>query len=493
MLLAGFIERHGLYEQRQAAVEQMVATLTEHKLRLIRVAWEDQHGIVRSKLYVKDAFLRALKSGIQISTGTYIFDSANAIVYNPFMRGGGFDMPQMTGCPNLFLVPDPHTFCVLPWAEATGFVLCDPYFYSGDPMPLSPRYVYRSVLQNLHARGLEHLVGLEVEWYLTRLEDPMLALEDLGGPGMPATPPKVKAIEHGYQYQQEIPDPEIHRVLGLLADHLLAMGLPLRTMENEWAPGQMEFTFDPLPGLAAADAMLMFRMATKQICRQQGYLASFMCRPGLPGFYSNGWHLHQSLIDLHSGENRFVDERGPVSLLGSQFIAGILAHANAACVFTTPTINGYKRLKPNSLAPDRAAWGLENRGAMIRLQGGPRDPATHIENRVGEPAANPYLYLASQVVAGLDGIDRALDPGPPAEEAYVEDHPPLPTSLMQAVEALQKDPLFADSMGSAFVEFILKMKQSELGRFMAWAEGKDPEEYLTQVTEWEQREYFELY
>ena len=151
-----------------------------------------------------------------------------------------------------------------------------------------------------------------------------------------------------------------------------------------------------------------------------GYFATFMCRPALKGYYSNGWHLHQSLVDAKTGENRFIPagagER--LSPIGRAFLGGLLAHAAAATAFATPTVNGYRRFKPNSLAPDRAGWGYDHRGAMIRVLGGPGDPATRMENRGGEPAANPYLYMASQLVSGRDGIEANRDPGPQDDEPY---------------------------------------------------------------------------
>src|SRR5699024_8626997 len=149
-----------------------------------------------------------------------------------------------------------------------------------------------------------------------------------------------------------------------------------------------------------------FRNTVKQVCKRHGYIGSFMCRPVFPNFVSSGWHLHQSFKDLKTGENVLRDTAGiqPVSEIGQHYIGGILEHAQAASVFTTPTINGFKRLNPNSLAPDRAGWGDDNRGAMLRVIGAPGESNVRFENRIGEPAANPYLYLASQVIAGQHGI-----------------------------------------------------------------------------------------
>jgi glutamine synthetase len=144
-------------------------------------------------------------------------------------------------------------------------------------------------------------------------------------------------------------------------------------------------------------------------------------------------------------------------------------------------VNGYKRFKPFSLAPDRIVWGEDNKGAMVRSVGGPGDPATRLENRSGEPAANPYLYIASQLVSGLDGIDSALEPGLPTDRPYGADADRLPASLMDAVAALRADTAFAERFGSGYVDYFIKLKEAEVQR------------YLAAVTDWEQREYFSLY
>jgi len=151
-------------------------------------------------------------------------------------------------------------------------------------------------------------------------------------------------------------------------------------------------------------------------------------------------------------------------------------------VFTTPTITGYKRFKPYSFAPDRVNWAVENRGAMVRVQGAPGDKSAHIENRMGEPAANPYLYMAANIAAGLDGIRNATTPPAIIEEnPYESESPMLPTSLWEAVEHLEKDSFFRTEFGDPFIDFILMVKKSEIGRF------------LSEVTDWEMREYFEFY
>jgi glutamine synthetase len=150
-------------------------------------------------------------------------------------------------------------------------------------------------------------------------------------------------------------------------------------------------------------------------------------------------------------------------------------------VFSTPTINGYKRYRSYSLAPDRAIWGRDNRGVMIRALGGVNDPATRLENRIGEPAANPYLYMASQILAGLDGVDRNLDPGPSADTPYETEAELLPKSLPEAIDALKQDSFFREKLGAQFVDYYVHIKNAEIERFQA------------EVSDWEHREYFEMF
>lgn len=182
-----------------------------------------------------------------------------------------------------------------------------------------------------------------------------------------------------------------------------------------------------------------------------------------------------------------------LSPLGHNYLGGLIRHAVPATVFATPTVNGFRRFRPNSLAPDRAGWGYDHRGAMLRVLGAPGDPASRIENRSGEPSANPYLFIASQIAAGLDGVDTKADPGPRDDEPYAADRSLLPKSLPAALDALEREPLFRREFGDVFIDYYLKFKRNEAGRFQRWIEegGLQPPDDGT--TEWEQREYFDFF
>ena len=415
MIRQAFIERHGLWsddQRRQAeALKERVRT---EGLRLIRVVWTDAHGYARAKALTVPAFLESLAGGYNINVATTTLDSANARTFSSFTRGGGMGLDEMTGSPNITIVPDPATFRVLPWAPGVGWVLCDEYFNSGARYHFSARHLLRQQLERLQAAGLDYVVGLEVESYLARVAEDHLTDEHIGVPGLRGRPIATRPVEPGYSYHSESNLDLMQPMLSTLAESYEALGLPLRSVENEWGPGQVECTFSAEGALKAADDLVLFRTATRQVCRRMGYFATFMCRPALKGYYSNGWHLHQSLVDAKTGENRFMPTGAGehLSPLGRAFLGGLLAHAAPATAFATPTVNGYRRFKPNSLAPDRVGWGYDHRGAMIRVLGGPGDPATRMENRGGEPAANPYLYMASQLVSGRDGIEANRDPGP---------------------------------------------------------------------------------
>lgn len=488
----GFIRDHGLWTERQETVAKELERSLDD-LRSVRVSWADQHGLVRGKSLPAEVFRNALANGMRANTGPVIMDSGSAIAFNPFVPGGGFDSLAMEGCPDVVCVPDPITFRVLPWSDRTGWVLCDMYFQDGTPFPFSSRRILQQTLAELEARNLDCVVGAELEWHLTRLVDPKLSPTSLGAPGAPGEPPEVESLTAGYQYQSDLNSDLVEPIMSVLYDQLTGAGLPLRTLEDEWGPSQFEFTFEPMGALEAADAVLLFRSAARQIGRRHGYHATFMCRPGLPGFFSSGWHLHQSLTDRVSGANAFAPLEGDEHLtaLGKHYVAGLIEHAREASAFVTPTVNGYKRFQPYSLAPDRAQWGMENRGSMIRVTGGPGDPTTHVENRAGEPGANPYLYIASQLLAGLDGIDRKLDPGEPTDNPYEHDARPLPASLAEAVDELDGSALYRGAMGDDFVDYIIGLKRSEIGRFEAALEGLGEQPPSSEVTEWEHREYFQ--
>jgi glutamine synthetase len=479
-----FVARHNLWSDDQARMAEDVERAIEaNNLELVRFSFADQHGVLRGKTLLADDAIGALRSGVSMTTTLLAKDTSHRSAFPVFAAGGGFGMAEMQGGADFMMVADPATFRVLPWAGNTGWVLCDIYFTNGRPVPFSARALYREALAALAKTGFDFLAGLEVEFHLFRIENPRLAPADATWP--PAAP-EVSLLTQGYQYLTESRFDMLDAAIEPFRRGVVALGLPLRSVEVELGPSQCEFTFRPQTGLAAADAMILFRSAMKQIARRNGLLASFMCRPGLPSVMSSGWHLHQSLIGTKSDSNAFMHADG-LSPLGRNYLGGLIDHARATAAFATPTINGYKRYRPYSLAPDRATWARDNRGAMVRLLGQPGDPAMHLENRIGEPAANPYLYMASQIYAGLDGIARRLDPGPSADAPYEAKAAPMPKNLGEAIAALRADAHFHTAFGTAFIDYYAHIKDAELARYL-----KEQGDSID-VTPWEQKEYLDLF
>lgn len=491
-----FIEKYDLYTPvQQEAAERSLRRIETDGIEVIRIVWPDQHGLLRGKSLTKDAYVAALKAGNDITMAPFFFDPANAIVLNPFSADGGFTVEGLRGSPNVKMVPDPVTFRVLPWAPETAVVISDLYMSNGELFPFAPRSILKQSLQKMADAGYGLIAGIEMEWYLTKLIDDMLETGSLGAPGSPADPPRVAPVARGYSYLLTDHLDEIDDIIRPIRKAIEDMGMPLRSMDDEWAPSQVETTFDILEALAAADAAVLFRMAVKQIAKRNGHVASFMCTPAIEGFYASGWHLHTSVVDLVTGENLMVPGEGEaLSELGRHYVGGTLAHGIAASTFTTPTINGYRRRRPYSLAPDRLTWAMDNRASMMRVISAPHDQASHVENRVGDSAANPYLYIASQAVAGLDGILNRIEPGVMAEDPYAEDVPQLPETLEASLDLLEKDTFFREEFGDAFIDYIVTMKRSEVNRYNEWlSNNPDTSTYVNGVTDWEHREYFELF
>lgn len=492
---ASFIERYGLWtaEQKRRTAE-IKRRIQAEKIRLIRVVWSDTHGHARTKEVTVPAFLSALTNGYNINVATTTLDASGARTFSSFTPGGGMGLEEMTGSPNLTIVPDPMTFRVLPWAPGIGWILCDEYFNTGIPFHFSPRQLLRRQLARLKDQKKGLAVGLEVEWYLLRVADDRLGEENIGIPGTRGKPIRTLPAEPGYSYHSESNFDLMQPVLSALAEHFEAIDLPLRSIENEWGPGQVECTFAPRPALEAADNLVLFRSATRQICRRMGYFATFMARPAIKGYYSSGWHLHQSVTDAN-GKNLFMPAKkgDPLSPLGLHYLSGLLHHAQAATPFTTPTINGYRRFRPNSLAPDRATWAYDHRGVMMRVLGAPGDPSTRIENRAGEPSANPYLYMAAQIIAGLDGVAGKRDPGPQELNPYASQYPLLPNNLEDALTALESSELYRAQFGDVFLDYFLKLKRNELGRYARWREDHGRQAPADEPSDWEQNEYFDFF
>lgn len=475
----GTLAKRGLLTEHNITVAtDLITQIEKTDLETIRILFADQHGILRGKTIVASALPSAFTTGIATPSTLLLKDTAHKTVFpvwssDPGIEGG------MAGAGDILLVPDPSTFRVLPWSTHSSWIFCDPYFKSGDEIPFAPRRVLQSAIDKLAASSFKMVTGLEVEFHVLEIIDPKL---DHASSTIPGQPVRTQNLAQGYQLLTETRYDTLEPVIDDLRRHCQALEIPIRSMEIEMGPSQLEFTFDPADPMTHADNMMMFRTMVKEVCARQGLHATFMCKPNIENIAASGWHLHQSILDIKTGENLMVPPaHNDLSTVASGWIAGLLEHATDCCLLTTPTVNGYKRYQPHQLAPDRIQWGRDNRGAMIRALMEPGDPASRVENRVAEPTANPYYYFASQILSGLDGVSRGLQAPDAVEAPYDANAQSLPTSLNEAINVFENSAFIRREFGDVFTDYLSRIRRSE------W------ERYHRAVSEWEQTEYFGIY
>ena len=486
-----FDERCGLHTpERDEQIRRATILIESTGIELVRIVWCDLHGTTRGKTLTAPAALRAMRDGVGMVSTLMLKDSSDHTAFKVFEPGGTSGLRGFECASNLMLVPDPSSLHVLPWARATAWMQAQPWTPDGQPVELDTRRILQAALAKLSQAGFGMRCGLEVEFHIYRIEDAQRQL-DPSLAEWPGHAPLVSMIHPGYNLLSEAWADMADEPLRIVQHTAQGLGLPLTSLEIELGPSQVEAVFDATDALTAADNMVLFRNGVKQALRRAGYHATFMCRPPFPNIMSSGWHLHQSLVGIADGSNALRrdramqgasrrDAQATLSPTGESYLAGLLEHARGMAVFCTPTANGFGRFRPNALAPQAVLWGRDNRGAMLRVIGECGDPGTRIENRLGEPAANPYLYFASQIHAGMDGITRALKAPPATIDPYGGGATMLPTQLAEALHALQADTSLVSAFGDPFVQYFSRIKHAEAARFEQ-AEDKD---------EFQRREYF---
>ncbi len=473
MTLAERCGAHG--PARDAACAALLARLEAEGIEQVRVAWGDLHGAFRGKTLVVPgpAVDQALHNGVGMVSTVLLKDSSDRTAFKVFEAGALQALPGFGAANNLLLLPDPQSFITLPWAPHTGWLRAEPFWDDGSPVEVDPRRVLQHALADLAQAGYGLRCGLEVEFHIHRIERDGL---DAADSDWPPEPPTLRHSHPGCRLLSEEHGDTLAEPLAIVRRTALALGLPLQSLEIELGASQVEAVFAPTDALTAADQMLLLRNATRQALRRSGWLASFMALPPLPHSVASGWHLHQSLVD-ESGRNAMVrevsaaapgcppdDARQVLSDAGARWLAGLLAHAPALVALCTASIPAYARFQGSPMAPQHAVWGRDNRGAMLRVIGRPGDEGTRIENRIGEPMANPYLTIAGQVFAGLRGLQAKLQPAPAVDTPYAPGHTALPATMSAALDALAVDAVLQHGLGAPMSAVYQAVKRQELAR-----------------------------
>jgi glutamine synthetase len=379
--------------------------------------------------------------------------------------------------PDFMAVGDLATLAPVPWQPGLARIVCEGHV-NGQPWGYDSRVVLKKQTARLAERGYTIFTGLEPEFSL---------LKRTASGGIEPCDPTDTLAKPCYDYKGLS---RTRAYLEKLSDSMRAAGLDVYQIDHEDANGQFELNYTYADGLTSADHFIFFKMAATEIANEMGLICSFMPKPfgNRPG---NGMHMHVSLGD--GKRNLFEDDSDPYGLhlspLAYHFLGGLLAHAPALAALACPTVNSYKRLvvgrslTGSTWAPAYISYGDNNRSTMVRI------PKGRLELRLPDGACNPYLVTAAVIAAGLDGIDRKLDPGAPHNDNLYALTPEqltergiqvLPQNLEQALNALEADAVICDAIGPVADEF-LKLKRAE------WLE------YMRYVSDWELKSYLEFF
>ncbi len=435
--------------------EDIVREVKDKDVHFIRLQFTDIFGQLKNVAITASQLDKALDNAVTID-GSSI---------EGFLRIEESDMR---------LFPDLDTFALLPWRpeqDRVARMICDVHLPNGKPFEGDPRYVLKRALKKAESMGYEFMVGPECEFFLFQTDEK----------GEPSTVTGDQAnyfdlgpLDHGEEVRRDI----------CLA--LEAMGFEIEASHHEAAPGQHEIDFKYADALKTADNIMSFRLAVKTLARRSGLHATFMPKP-IFGINGSGMHTNMSLFK--DGKNLFYDEKDAKGLSREaySFIAGILGHVRGMTAVTNPLVNSYKRLVPGYEAPCYLAWSSVNRSVLIRVPAGSRQ-STRLELRSPDPSCNPYLALC--LTAGLEGIEKGLEPPKETPEnifamseaqRQAKGIASLPGSLKDALDTLREDALMMQALGKQVAERYLEGKERE------W------DEYRTQVTDWETKKYLVLY
>ena len=440
-----------------ASRSDLLTLLRERNIRFLRLQFIDIMGVLKNVEVPASQFEKALD-------GDILFDGSSI---QGFVRVEESDM---------VLRPDYSSFVVLPWGDpdnAVARLICDVYTADGRPFEGDPRFVLKRHIEAARALGYEMMAGVEAEFFLFhRAADGSVTriTHDAGG-YFDLTP-----VDLG-----EVARRDIINVLEM-------MGFEVEAGHHEVAPGQHEIDFRYADALTTADDLATFKFVVRNIALQHGLHATFMPKP-IQGQNGSGMHTHQSLF--RDGENAFYDPAtdDQLSQVMRAYVAGLLKHARSFCAVTNPLVNSYKRLVPGYEAPVNVAWSHQNRSPMVRVPAR-REKGTRAEVRMPDPSANPYLALAVQLAAGLDGVRDGLEPPEPIDKNIwklsVRDRrryriQELPQDLGEATDLLRRSSFMRATLGEHVFQHFVAAKNQE------WRE------YLTQVHDWEIEQYLAVY
>jgi len=443
------------------SLEHLQKELKAANIDVLRVTYLDILGVIRSKDLLVSQLDQVSHGGPAFCQGIWVTTTGGDVLDAQNIISDGLQdfISQIV----------PESWRELPWEPGVAYVAAGANNPDGTSNLLSPRNILELMVQKYEELGLSPIVGPELEFYI--------AEKDENGKYRRAIERKGQAYTTGSSID---PKGTFLHLLRMLDQ----MNIGIFAGNHEFSPSQYEINFWHGPALDAADRTLLMKTAIKEVVARAGQHATFCGKPWSDEGGS-GFHLHFSVVDKN-GKNVMHDGGDELSAVAKSMIAGIVKHAHALTAICNPTINAFKRLGPDTLAPYRANWGLDNRSAMIRIPP-ERGSGTRLEVRVADGAANPYLMIAAILAAGLDGIVNKLEaPEPVVGISYDnESAPVLPMSLEEALDALQKDTVLREILQGPIVDVFDVLKRDEVRRYKEAVSDPNTRE----TTEWEVIEY----
>lgn len=424
--------------------DEVLTRVQADGVRLVRFLYCDNANVVRGKAAHGGALADFIDAGIGLTVAMQGFTLTEHIAAGSALGAVG----------EIRLVPDPATFAVLPYLPDQARMMCDMVRLDGQPWENCPRSFLKRMVQRAETAGIEVQAAFEYEFYLAR---------EVEGRYVPA--------DDSLCFSSDGMDRQAS-VIGEIMEALDRQGLEPRQYYPELGPAQQELSINHGSLLTAADRQVAVRETARGVALRHGLIASFAPKP-FPDQAGSGCHVHMSL--WRDGRNVMYDRFGELGLstLGRGFVAGVLTHLPALLAITCPSVNSYRRLAPNMWSSAYTCWGPDNREAAVRVASpfkGRVEASTNVEVKAVDGSANPYLALGALVAAGLDGIDRGLDPGAPLasnpndlseDERRQRRIRRYPTTLIEAITELEGDQVLLDALGPSLAREFIAVRRAE--------------------------------
>ncbi len=424
-----------------------VSTLPENT-HTIAMGVGDLNGIMRGKRVPATHWPTVSKNGNALSIALFVMDMTSDLWDSPCAN-------MENGFPDMHMYPMTQPVAS-PWEPGVAICMGRAEGMDHNPLSVDPRNALVKQVERANAMGIEINIGAELEFYLLDSET-------------------LQPRDRGIQVYSLARAAELEHVVGPMRQYLNQIGIPIEQSNPEYAPGQVEINIRYGEALATADRVILFRSMIKEIAEQYGYVATFMAKP-FAEESGNGFHTHHSV--WRDGVNLFA-ANGQLSATGKSYLAGLEKRMAECSLAVATTPNAYKRRTPYSFCPMNITWGIDNRTTALRVIQG-ADNSVRVEKRDGSADCNPYYLFATEIAAGLDGIEQEMEPSPMTEtDAYtLEDAPGLPLTIAEAIELAKGSEFLESVLGKDRLTVLLQQAEREVGFLNASVSQVEIDRYL---------------